>query len=52
MHEVNAANEEMRKDHVPLASHIFVSGRLYQDKSNTKSGKRQHLSAGLSWPLA
>jgi hypothetical protein len=33
MHEVNAAIEEMRKDHDPLASHIFVSRRVYQDKS-------------------
>jgi len=51
MREVNAAIEEMRGEHDPLASHIFVSGRLYQDKSNTKSGKRHHLSARLSWPL-
>ena len=52
MHEVNGAIEEMRRDHDPLASHIFVSRRLYQDKSNTKSGKRHHLSARLSWQLA
>ena len=38
MREVNAAIDEMRKDHEPLASHIFVSRRAYQEKSDTKSG--------------
>ena len=49
MREVNAAIEEMREEHDPLASHIFVSRRVYQKKSDTKSGKRHHLSAGLSF---
>jgi hypothetical protein len=49
MREVNAAIEDMRREHDPLASHIFVSRRLYQGKSDTKSGKRHHLSARLSW---
>jgi hypothetical protein len=40
MREVNAAIEEMRREHDPLASYIFVSRRLYQKKSDTKSGKR------------
>ena len=48
MSEVNAAIEEMRSEHDPLASHIFVSRRVYQAKSDTKSGKRHHLSARLS----
>ena len=52
MREVNAVIEEMRKEHDPLASHIFVSRRLYQNKSDTKSGKRHHLSARLSWQQA
>ena len=52
MREVNAAIEEMRREHDPLASHIFVSRRLYQKKSDTKSGKRHHLSARLSWQQA
>jgi hypothetical protein len=52
MREVNAAIEELRGEHDPLASHIFVSRRLYQNKSDTKSGKRHHLSARLSWQQA
>jgi hypothetical protein len=52
MREVNAAIEEMRREHDPLASHIFVSRRLFQNKSDTKSGKRHHLSARLSWQQA
>jgi hypothetical protein len=50
--EVNAAIEEMRREHDPLASHIFVSRRLYQKQSDTKSGKRHHLSARLRWQQA
>ena len=52
MREVNAAIEEMRREHDPLASHIFVSRRAYQNMSDTKSGKRHHLSARLSWQQA
>jgi hypothetical protein len=52
MREVNAAIEEMQREHDPLASHIFVSRRAYQNKSDTKSGKRHHLSARLSWQQA
>ena len=50
--EVNAAIEEMRREHDPLASHIFVSRRNYRNVDDTKSGKRQHLSARLSWQQA
>ena len=50
--EVNAAIEEMRAEHDPLASHIFISRRLFQNMSDTKSGKRHHLSARLSWQQA
>ena len=52
MREVNSAIEEMRGEHDPLASHIFVSRRDYQNMSDTKSGKRRHLSARLSWQQA
>ena len=45
MREVNAAIEEMRRDHDPVASHIFVSRRHYQNMSGTKSGKRHDVSA-------
>jgi len=49
MREVIAAIEERRREHDPLASDIFVSRRLYQNKSDTKRGKRHHLSTRLSW---
>ena len=52
MREVNAAIEEMRREHDPLASHIFVSRRNYRNVHDTKSGKRHHLSARLSWQQA
>jgi hypothetical protein len=38
--------------HDPLASHIFVSRRHYQNLSDTKSGKRRAISAQLSWQTA
>lgn len=50
--ETNAAIEEMRRQHDPLASHIFISRRRYQNVSDTKSGKRHHVSAQLSWQQA
>jgi hypothetical protein len=52
MREANAAVEEMREERDPLASHIFVSRRHFQNMSDTKSGKRHHLSARLSWQQA
>ena len=52
MREVNAAIEEMRGEHDPLASHIFVTRRQFQNMCDTKSGKRHHLSARLSWQQA
>jgi hypothetical protein len=52
MHEVNAAIDETRKEHDPLVSHSFVSRRVYQKRSDTKSGKWHHLSARLSWQQA
>ena len=52
MHEVNAAIDEMRREHDPLASHIFISRRPYQMMSDTKSGGRHQVSARLSWQEA
>jgi hypothetical protein len=49
--EVEAVVETMRAEHDPLASHIFVSRRHYQNSSPTKSGKRRAMSAQLSWTL-
>jgi hypothetical protein len=39
-------------EHDPLASHIFVSRRHYQNLSDTKSGKRRELNARLSFDTA
>ena len=50
--EVNAAIDEMRREHDPLASHIFVSRRNYRDLNDTKSGKRRDTAARLSWQSA
>jgi hypothetical protein len=36
----------------PMASHISISRRLYRKMSDTKSGKRHHLSARPSWQRA
>ena len=47
MREVNSAIEEMRREHDPLVSHIFVSRRVYHNTSGTKSDKRRHVSAWL-----
>lgn len=38
MREVNAAIEEMQREHDPLAAHIFTARRLYKNISDTKSG--------------
>src|SRR6476646_7310727 len=50
--EVEAVLQTMRAEHDPLASHIFVSRRHYQDLSDTKGGKRRAMSAHLSWQTA
>jgi hypothetical protein len=49
---VNAAVEEMRSEHDPLASHVFVSRRQYRNIPDTKSGKRSETAARLSWQKA
>jgi hypothetical protein len=50
--EVEGIVEMMRAEHDPLASHIFVSRRQYQNFSDTKSGERRAMSAHLSWQTA
>ena len=50
--EVEAVVETMEAEHDPLASHIFISRRHYQNLSDTKSGKRCAMSAQLSWQTA
>ena len=49
---MNAAIEEMRREHDPLAVHIFMSRRNYRNMHDTKSGKRHQVSARLSWQEA
>jgi hypothetical protein len=50
--EVEAVLQTMRTEHDPLASHIFVSRRHYQNLADTKGGKRRATSAHLSWQTA
>ena len=45
--EVEAVVETMRAEHDPLASHIFVSRRHYQNLSDTKSGKRRETNRAI-----
>ncbi len=52
MREVDAAVQEMRAEHDPLAVHIFVSRRQYRQMPDTKSGKRLGTAARLSWQQA
>jgi len=49
---LEAVVEELRCEKDPLAVHIFVSRRNYRNVHDTKSGKRHHLSARLSWQQA
>jgi hypothetical protein len=42
----------MRTEHDPLAVHIFVSRRHYQNVTDTKSGKRREMNARLSFNTA
>jgi hypothetical protein len=50
--EVEKLLEMMRAEHDPLASHIFVSRRKYQNRSDTKSGKRGEVFSRLTWETA
>ena len=42
----------MKAEHDPLASHIFVSRRHYQNVNDTKGGKRREMNARLSFNTA
>lgn len=50
--EFEAALDEIRGEHDPLALHIFTSRRRDRATQDTKSGKRHDLSARLSWERA
>ena len=50
--EVEAVVETMRAEHDPLASHIFISRRHYQNVNDTKGGKRREMNARLSFNTA
>ena len=50
--EVEAVVEIMRSEHDPLASHIFISRRHYQNVKDTKGGKRREMNARLSFNTA
>ena len=50
--EVDAALEETRAEHDPLALHIFTARRQYRSLHDTKSGKRHDMAARLSWQRA
>jgi hypothetical protein len=47
--EVEAALKEMRAEHDPLASHIFVSRKQYREVPDTKSGKRRETLARMTY---
>src|SRR6478609_2770711 len=50
--DVESELEAMKREHDPLASHIFVSRRHYQNVNDTKSGKRRDMNARLSFDTA
>ena len=50
--EVEAALQQMREEHDPLALHIFASRRSYRTMRDTKSGKRHDTAALLGWQQA
>jgi hypothetical protein len=54
MQNVGAILEEMRAEHDPLASHIFLARRRFGKvlDSDTKSGKRSEREAYFSWKEA
>ena len=43
---------DMKAEHDPLASHIFVSRRRYRNANDTKAGKRREMNARLSFNTA
>ena len=50
--DVESELASMKAGYDPLASHIFVSRRHYQNVNDTKSGKRRDMNARLSFDTA
>ena len=50
--DVESELAEMKAEHDPLASHIFVSRRYYRNTNDTKNGKRREMIARLSFNTA
>jgi hypothetical protein len=50
--DVESELAEMKAEHDPLASHIFVSRRNYRNVNDTKSGKHREMMARLSFNAA
>ena len=50
--DVQSELAEMKAEHDPPASHIFVSRRHYRNANDTKSGKRRETMARLSFNTA
>ena len=50
--DVESELEAMKREHDPLASHIFVSRRHYRNANDTKGGKRREMNARLSFNTA
>jgi hypothetical protein len=50
--DVESELAEMKAEHDPIASHIFVSRRNYRTVNDTKSGKRRETMARLSFNTA
>ena len=52
IHDVEAEPAAMKREHDPLASHIFFSRRHYRNVNDTKSGKRLEMVARSSFSTA
>ena len=52
INEVKRLVEEMRAEHDPLATHIFIARRQYRNMPDTKSGKRHEREARFTWQTA
>jgi hypothetical protein len=52
IHDVETEVTEMKAEHDPLASHIFISRRHYRNAKDTKGGKRREINARLSFNTA
>ena len=50
--DVETELAEMKAEHDPLASHIFMSRRHYRNSNDTKGGKRRDINARLSFNTA